>query len=199
MNVNSLITSAITDQITSSVSRKLNIPQGKTKDAIDLAIPLLLGGLAKNASDPEEAKSISKALTKDHDGSILDRIPAIVNNTSVQREGAKILTHVLGKKQDAASQVIGNQVNLNPDQIQQILSVVAPVVLGALGKQHAKTNLSSQGLSALLQTITKQGAHSSSPNSGLISQILDQNKDGSIIDDVIKIGANIFGNLISKK
>jgi hypothetical protein len=199
MNINQIITSAISDQVAASVSKKLGIPQSKSKGVIDMAIPLLIGGLAKNSSDPTGAQNLSTALTQDHDGSILNNIPSALSGDNAMEEGGKILNHVLGNKQDSASQVIGSQVNVEPSQVQQILSLVAPVVLGALGKQQQKANLDAGGLSTLLKGAVKQKSAVSPKHSGLISQILDQNNDGSIIDDVAKIGGNILSNLFSKK
>jgi hypothetical protein len=45
----------------------------QSKKAVEMAMPMLMGALAKNTSDTQGAESLDKALEQ-HDGSILDNI-----------------------------------------------------------------------------------------------------------------------------
>ncbi len=163
-----------------------------------MAVPLLLGGLAKNSQDPQEAENISTALSESHDGSILDNIMSSVQDDATSKDGSKIVDHILGNKQVVASQAIASKVNLDSGQVIQILSLIAPVVMGSLGKKQKHENLGSSGLTTLLQNFLGGSSGKKSKNSGFIENLLDQNNDGSIIDDVAKIGINALGNLFKK-
>ena len=56
-----------------SIGRQLGADTQTTSNAIGMALPMLLGGLAKNASNPQGASSLNSALSA-HDGSILDNL-----------------------------------------------------------------------------------------------------------------------------
>ena len=52
------------------ISTRLGTDTAATSSAISMAIPILLGGLSKNAANAEGAAALDNALTA-HDGSIL--------------------------------------------------------------------------------------------------------------------------------
>lgn len=196
MNINQILTATVSEQLAKSVSRNLDLPENKSKKVMDLAIPLLVRGLAKNSTDPQEAKNILQALKKDHSGEILNNISSALGETSTLEDGGKILDHILGNKQKNASQAIGNKVNIDPAKVVQILSFLAPVIMGALGKQQKKGLLYKSNITDFL--LSTSGQKNKSSKSDLLSQILDQDKDGSIIDDVANIGSKMLGNLLKK-
>lgn len=198
MNINQLISSTVSDQVTKGVSEKLGIPQDKSQGIIDMAIPLLLGGLAKNSKNTGGAENLLQALSNDHDGSILNDIPSAINTDSTQEEGGKILNHILGAKQGTVSQAIGSQVQINPNQVQQVLTLLAPIVMGALGKQQRQNGFDTSGLSGFLLKSLNQSVKKSPKNSSILTQILDRNNDGSAVDDVVNIGLKALGGLFKK-
>jgi len=198
MDLDHLITSTTTDQLADGVSQKLYISKNKAKRVLDLAIPLLMGGLAKNSEDSDWAQSLSQAISKDHDGSILDDLTSTLGKDSTTEDGGKILGHILGNNTTAASKVIGNKADADAKQVNQILKMVAPVILGALGKQQRTDNLDSSTLSDLLQNVAGQNSKYSLQNSDLLSQVMDHNKNGSILDDIIRLVAK-FLSRSSKK
>jgi hypothetical protein len=198
MDTDQILTSGITGQLVTAVSNKLGIPGDQSKSIINFAIPLLVGGLAKNSTDTAEAKNISLALAADHDGSILEKIPSSLQETTTEEDGMKILEHILGNKQTAAAKVIAEQTKVDPSQVQQILALVAPVVMGALGKQQINTGLDASALSSFLQNSARQQASSAPVEAGLIAQILDRDKDGSIIGDLVLIIKKLWGSIFKR-
>ena len=69
-----------------------------TTEAIDSALPMLMGALSRSAKG-DGATSLHEALKKDHDGRILDDIPRHVRSGD-RNDGQKILGHVLGSHQE---------------------------------------------------------------------------------------------------
>jgi hypothetical protein len=75
--------------------------------------------------------------------------------------------------------------------------MLAPVVMGALGQTKRQQKIDSGGLSGLLeQEVSRAGG--GSQLGGLLS-LLDTDKDGSVIDDVAKIGSRLLGGFLGKK
>jgi hypothetical protein len=53
------------------MATQLGVSDAKVQQAIGIGLPLLLSALAKNSSSDEGAQSLSNALARDHDGSVL--------------------------------------------------------------------------------------------------------------------------------
>ena len=114
----------------SKLSQSLGTDEKTTESALGAALPVLLGALSKNASDPRGAESLHRALAKDHDGSALDNVGALLDDPS-SGPGAGILRHVLGGKQAAVESGIGRASGLDQGSVGKMLAAVAPMVLGA--------------------------------------------------------------------
>ena len=63
-----------------SISKQVGIPEDLARSAIPLVTNLLTSALTKNASSKKGAQSLTGALSKDHDGSILNDMPGYINN-----------------------------------------------------------------------------------------------------------------------
>jgi hypothetical protein len=74
--------------------------------------------------------------------------------------------------------------NLDSNQIGQLLQIAAPLVMGALGQQQQSQGLGPNGLAALLGG-QQQAAQQANPSMmGTLNQLLDQDKDGSALNDI---------------
>jgi hypothetical protein len=177
----------------------------QTADATSSIISMITSALAKNAATPEGAKALASALDRDHDGSILDDLMGYAAgnlqekpkvNTSAM-DGAGILKHILGGKQSNAIDVISKMSGLQSDKTGNLMSMLAPIVLGMLGKQKRESNLDNSGLSDILSR-TIQTESSKRKELGMIGKFLDQDGDGNIVDDLANIGMKMFGNFFKK-
>jgi hypothetical protein len=178
---------AITDQ--------LGIDEDTAQKAVGLALPLIIGSLNRNSSSADGAQSLTKALTRDHDGSILGDLASNLAKPSVQEDGMAILGHVLGQKRTSAGNSIGRATGLDSDQVVQLMAMLAPVVLGALGKAQREKQLDAQGVASLL-TQEREQADSTLPG---IAQLLDMNGDGDVTEEMINIGGSLLSSFLSKK
>jgi hypothetical protein len=102
---------------------------------------MILGKLANNASSPEGAQSLDTALSQDHDGSILNNLGGLSNMifgqeaTPREADAGGILGHIFGGNQGQVVEKVSNQSGLSGGQVAQILMMLAPIVMGYLGKQ----------------------------------------------------------------
>ena len=70
--------------------------------------------------------------------------------------------------------------------------MVAPMVMGALGKTQKENGLDASGLSDFLVTQQQQAAAAHPGMMGTLSSLLDSNNDGSVVDDLSRIAGNFF-------
>lgn len=183
----------------------------QTGNAIQAALPMLLSGLTQNASQPEGAEALHGALQRDHDGSLLDSLGGLLGGASggllagvaggilggadrQQADGAGILGHVLGDRQETAHQAVAQSSGLNAGQVAALMATLAPIVMGALGKIQRSNHLDANGLAAMLQGEHAQAAQAQPGLMGLATQLLDRNRDGNAMDDVMKGIGGLLGN-----
>lgn len=196
MDISNLLQGAVGQQLVSGVVNKLGIKNEQAQIAISAAIPFLLTALSKNASNGD-AQNINKALENKHDGSILDNLGGFLNAGNFA-DGAGILGHVLGGKQSQVENAIGKSSGLDGAQVGQLLAMLAPVVMGYLGKEKNSQGLDAGGLTSLLGGLVGGAAQSNKREMSTIERLLDQDGDGSAMDDVMDIGSKLLGGFFKK-
>lgn len=175
----------------SQISQQIGANEKTTKSALSAALPLMVSALANNASEAGGAQSLHQALSKDHDGSILGDMFGFLGN-SQSSNGAGILGHILGSQQPAVMQGLTRGSGLNIGQVGKLLQIAAPLLMGILGKHRQEADLDSDSLSGFLGQ-QKQQAHESNPGlMGALSGLLDKDKDGSALDDVVGMVGKFF-------
>ena len=168
---------------------RLGADTGTTSSAITAALPLLIGALAKNASQPDGAQQLHDALARDHDGSALERPPADQSPS----DGDAILRHVLGTRRDLAERGVSQASGLDLAKVGPLLSMLAPIVMGALGRQRREGGLGPGDLAAMLGGERDRIGAATPGMLGTLTQLLDRDHDGSIADDVGGLLGGLFG------
>lgn len=187
-----VLSNRLDDQALSQLSTRLGTDQAATSKAIAAAVPLLLGALAKNAATPTGAQAIHDAVSRDHDGSVLDS-PDAIASAAATGQGDAILGHVLGDRRSVAEQGISRASGLDMSKVGPLLAMLAPLVMGALGRAQRSGNLGAGGLAQVLGT-ERDALGANAPGVlGAITRMLDRNNDGSVVDDVGGLLGGLFG------
>lgn len=189
-----LLGSVLDQNTVKQMAGQLGAPEDKVQDAIGMALPALLQGLNCNAANPQGAEALASALQRNHDGSVLDNLGGFLNNFQ-QGPGAGILKHVLGGQQEVVQQGIGKASGLDAGAIANLLQMLAPLVMGSLGRATQAQGAGSGGglgnlvnvLPGLLGSATTQVQQQQPQASNLVGMLLDQNKDGNVVDDVMRM------------
>jgi hypothetical protein len=179
-------------QATDTISRQIGADPGTTSNAIDAALPLLLSAVARNAGNPNQAQSLNQAIEQDHDGSILDDVPGFLNQGG-GGAGAGILRHVLGGRQQNVQTGLSQATGLDAGKTGQLLTMLAPLVMGALGKAKREKQLDQNGLSTMLTGEHERLREQSPGVMGALSRFLDHDNDGNVMDDVGGMLGKAFG------
>jgi hypothetical protein len=177
------------------IAGQLGVSQEQAGTAVGAAVPLLVGAMQRNASSPEGLGALAGALDRDHDGSILDDLSGFLGSGGAAGNGAGILGHVLGGRQGNVANQLGRSTGMNSGQIMQLLAMLAPLVMGALGKAKRQTHADTGGLADLLGGATRQVNQQAPDLMSSLGRMLDADGDGSPIDDI----AGIAGAFFSKK
>lgn len=174
------------------------------------ALPALVGGLASNTRRQAGATSLSNTLDDRHDGSILDSLGTIFGGSQwaleqATRDGDGILGHVFGQSQSRVEQQVQAASGLSMSTVRQLLPLLAPVVLGYLGKR-----LRGGGADEVASTLEQERVEVKKYDGtfGRILDILDGDDDGdggggSLMDMAGELlqgpaGRSILGQLLGR-
>ena len=189
------ITQMITNQVAGTAGRalaaRLGVSEATATQAVQIAIPLILAALARNAAQPQGAQELEQAVKKDHDGSIFDNLMGYLGNPQ-QANGAGILGHVFGPQQTTVQHNLAQATGLDQQKAAGVLELVAPLVMGAVGQTQRREDLDADGLSQYLDAQRQQTEQAAPDVMGALNSMLDSNRDGNVSDDVGRLLGNFF-------
>lgn len=183
------------------VAQQLGVDPAQASAAIGTALPLLLGALGRNASQPEGAQALFGALQEDHAGLDIGSVLGAVlgGGQTRQTDGDGILGHIFGGNQERAQTGVAQATGLRGGQASQLLKILAPIVMAYLAKrmfsqsggaQQASPDVLGQVLGQEHAQIRQQGG----VGGGLLGAVLDQDGDGQVgLGDLLKIGGGLLG------
>jgi hypothetical protein len=171
------------------ISKQLGTDPTTTQTAIAAALPMLVGALARNAQDPSKAGALANALGR-HDGSVLDDVAGYLGRGNTG-DGDGILGHVLGGRKETVQTGLGQAAGLDPAKAGTLLAMLAPLVMGALGKAQREQGLDTGGLAGMLGSEQQRATDAAPGVMGMLSSFLDRDHDGSVMDDI----AGMLGKL----
>ena len=203
-NLMDLLQSQMSDGLLDTIAGQLGgADKDQTAKAATGIFSTLMGAMAKNASTPDGAASLANALDRDHDGGLLDNVMDMLGGNiqphhTQAANGAGILNHVLGKKQSGAIDMISQMSGLDSNKTGSLMTMLAPIVMANLGKakkeQGFDVSMLTEFLGNSVKSTSNQGAQMS-----MIAKFIDQDGDGSIMDDLAGMGMKVFGSFFKKK
>lgn len=191
MNVISqMITQQLSGAASQQIASRLGVSESTANTAVQIAVPLILAAIARNASQPGGAQELHQAVANDHDGSILDNVMGYLGNPQ-QANGAGILGHVLGDQRGTVENNLAQATGLDQSAAGNLMEMIAPMVMGAVGRTQQQNGFDSSGLANYLGE--QQQEQAAAPGvMGMLSSMLDSNKDGSATDDLARIAGSFF-------
>jgi hypothetical protein len=169
---------------------------------VSMALPMLLGGLSRNVNDsPQGRSSLNSALERDHDGSLLGNLAALLRGDGSggglgglagtvsgllgggseraasprATNGEGIVRHVLGDRREAVEEGTARASGLDRGQVGSLLTALAPLLMGALGKVKRDRDLDEQGVAQLVEAECRDLEHATpEAGEGDLRRLLDE-------------------------
>ena len=168
--------------------------EGQVKSGVMAALPAMLTALSKNTGTEKGAQELSNALETKHDGSILNNLSEYLSNPDL-KDGAGILNHLFGSQTSNVANAVSQSSGLDSNGSMKILQMLAPVLMGMLGQQKKQNNLDAEGIGNLTSMLASNFG-SEAGDSGImdvVTNLLDANKDGNVMDDIMGMVGKLFG------
>ena len=176
MNLLDMLVSAGGNAAVGQLGSRFGLDENQTMAALQHLVPALGNGLQKNLAGDGGLDSLLGALAGGNHSQYIDN-PELLNNEETTADGNGILGHLLGSK-EASREVAANasaHTGIGADVLKQMLPLVATMVMGSLSKQSGDAGfLGGQDAPAQPEGLL-----------GMLTPLLDFNRDGSVADDVL--------------
>ena len=173
MNMLDVLTGAGNGAAVRQIGSQLGLSEAQATSALSALLPALAGGVQRNAQTPDGLAGLAAALSSGRHQQYIDN-PSVLGEASSIADGNGILGHILGSK-DVSRQVATQAsaaTGIGADVLKQMLPMVAALMMGGLSQRNMQGgNLPGMqaGGGGLM---------------GMLGGLLDQNKDGSVLDDL---------------
>ena len=181
------------------MAQQLGTSPAQTQDALGAALPMLLGALGRNATQPQGAMDLFGALQRNHSsgpnlgGLLGSLLGGGAGGGDGQQDGAAILGHIFGGNQQRAEAGLGQATGLGP-HAGQLLQMLAPIVMAFLAQRMQSGGMDADGLGQVLGQERTRVQQQGGLGGGLLGSLLDQDGDGQVgLGDLLKIGGGLMG------
>ena len=159
-----------------AMSQKSGLGTNDVEAVISKIAPIFMQRANENFKSDADSSNFLEMIRRSN----LDEMTGAPQNISVA-EGNELLGVLTGSEENsrALASDMGSQLGISADSIKTLLPMIAPMIAGMLNNQLKASNL--------------QDSADSGSMMSMLTQFLDQNKDGSIVDDIFRIAGDFFG------
>ena len=151
-NLTSVVMQLLTPEVISQIASFLGLDRAATQKAAGGTVPALLAGLSDIVATPAGTSRLSKLLSQQQPGSFTDLLRQ-GDPQGLAQAGSGLLSGLFGgRTMDTMAQAVGKFAGTGDSGGKSLLSVLAPIVLGALGQQQRETGIDAHGLASLLRS-----------------------------------------------
>ena len=188
MNILDLVMSSGNGAAVRQLGSQLGLSEAQTASALSALVPALAGGVQRNAQSPDGLAGLAAALSSGRHQQYIEN-PTVLGDPATVTDGNGILGHIFGSKEvsrEVASRASA-QTGIGADVLKRMLPLVATLVMGGLAQRSA------QGGSPLGGGPALGGAAGAGGLAGMLGSLLDQDRDGSVLDDITGLMGRTFG------
>jgi hypothetical protein len=180
------ILSHLNDAQVSAIAGQLGTDPAQARNAIEHALPLIVGHMAQNASTPQGADALNNALGEHAGFKISDVLSGMLNGSANgQGVGGAILGHIFGGNQNAANQGLGQVTGLGPQNSGQLMAILAPIVMTALANHAQTQGTGAGGIGGMLAQEAQQIQQRGGVAGGLLNAVLNHSGGNMDISNVL--------------
>jgi len=166
--------------IAETIAKQLGMDVRDTGSVIEKLAPILMGGAKSNLNSDKDSGGLLKHVEQNTYAQMLDKPEAHINNGDFKSMGNDILAELTGSKENSreVAKHVESETGISSTLVKNVLPMLAPLIIGALTKKSAPS----------LANNRNEGSNMTDFLSGLI----DQDNDGSAIDDIMGMAAKFI-------
>lgn len=222
MNILEAILSAQGGAPVRQMGARVGVDEGQAQSALEALLPMLAGAVNRNATQPGGLEALLGALSDGHHQRYLDD-PSSLTDVAAVEDGNAILGHLFGSKEvsrEVASRASA-QTGIGADVLKRMLPIVAAMLMGGLSKGAlgggqgggsgglggvfggGQGGGQGGGLGDVLGSVLGGALGGSAAGFGqagqqgglldMLTPMLDRNRDGSALDDILGMASQYLG------
>ena len=172
MDLMSIMGALMGSSSTSGISQATGASSNDVTSILASALPSLLTGANRQATQTSTATSFAKALSA-HAEDDTSNLAAFYNNVDLN-DGAKIIQHLFGNQTNSITKSVASQAGVTQKQASSVLAAAAPLLMSLIGQQTT----------AQTKTATTQKAKTAQTTS-LMSSLLSNVDLGSLAGSLL--------------
>jgi hypothetical protein len=150
-SISSTLMQSLSGDNLATIGNLIGTDRQGAQSILSTAVPLLLGSMAKTAAQPGGAATLTGMLGDNRLAGAADDVGGYLSHPDVSG-GSNTLGTLLGNQQGALTDLIARQTGFSADAISRALAIMAPIVLGFVGKLMRQQNLDAGALTSFLGT-----------------------------------------------
>lgn len=175
------------DAVIKQIAQAAGVDEATARSAAGTLLPAIAGGIERNAQQPGGLDALLGAISSGRHEQYLDN-PATLAQPETVADGNAILGRVLGSK-DVSRNVAGmasSQSGISPAILKLMMPMLSAAAMAFISKQMRGGNAAAPSNQPTPSAGGATGAMD------LLTRTLDSNKDGSALDDVLKLTKRFF-------
>ncbi len=170
-------------ELAESIAQEVGVDASTAEAAIGQLAPILMGAAKQNFQSSRDSGDLLKQIQDSQFSNMIDEPKKAVESGSLTDIGNIILGQLTGSKENSGkvAKHVGDQTGISDMIIKKILPMIAPFIIGALSKKAAPTINQHQ-----------QGGGLTGGLEDILVSMIDQDHDGSIIDDMMQMAMKYF-------
>ncbi|MCR4942645.1 MAG: DUF937 domain-containing protein [Campylobacter sp.] len=167
--LNLLLNSGLNQNTLETMAKNTGLSQNSVSDIISKVAPALMQGANANFKSDEDSSPLLDLIKSS------DLQNANIDDTE---RGNELLSYLTGSKDNSRQLAsnVGSQLGIDASTIKSLLPMIAPLVAGLFNKQVSAANLN----------------QNSNDLTSMLTNFIDQNNDGSIVDDLFRMAGGFF-------
>ncbi len=166
--------------IIKTIAKQIGIDANSAESLISKLAPILMGGAKSNLQSDKDSGGLIKHIESSNYADMFDKPEEAVEQSNYKDMGNEILAELTGSKENSreVAKKVEEETGVSSSIIKSLLPMLAPLIIGALTKTSASS--------------IDASPHSGSGLTDMLTDLIDRDKDGSIIDDVMGMAAGFL-------
>jgi hypothetical protein len=170
-----IVQQQLTGGVLQQISKELGLDPAATQQAVSAALPVVLGGMAKHASNPEAAAAIHQEA--DNHSTPAD-MTGISNILAGQGGAGALLGAILGSNQQSVQSGVSQTTGLDLQKAGRLVAMLAPFVLAAISNKKQVDGLQPTQVAGTLtqaqQTAQAEAQRQSPQLGGILGSVMSE-------------------------
>jgi hypothetical protein len=174
-----MITSQLSGPVLAQIGQQIGADGNSTQSAISAALPMMLSAIG-NQANTGSADTLQQVAQENN--SVLDDVMGFLGNAQGGNIQGALLNQVMGGNGNAIANAVAQHTGLGSGAVMQLLGLLTPIVMGAVGQSSQAQGLDANGLAQMVGAAA--GSSNGNDLMGLATKMLDSDGDGNVMEEL---------------